>query len=168
MDQALYTAAEVKLCLSISAADARAVAEDHPAELDSRAEQPALIARWHDVRAARDRIRRRKASRDDSWAALVERGLDERSIAERLGVSQASVNRWIGASVAEIVQELGGAANDDGRTSSVSACMECGVRPRTRGERPVKKLVRGRFKTVLEEHQLGLCRECLSANIAAA
>lgn len=154
-----YTRGEVHLLLSISAYDAR---EADASAASLGVDDAPLIARWHDVRRVRGQVIDGKAE-DARVLALAEVEVDQREIAAATGLSQATVSRRIRATVDEILSGLGGELVEEKMTSSVSACLRCGDRPRTRIP-AVRRRIRGRgMVEVRPERQAALCAECLAA-----
>lgn len=119
---------------------------------------PVSVRRW-DVRRARNRVVASK--RDRQMLELRGAGFTETEVAAETGVSQATVNRRVRASVREIVDELGGEHDQPAEAQSrTSMCMVCAVRPRARHE-AVRRRVRGGWKTLVPERQGSLCEQCL-------
>jgi hypothetical protein len=128
------------------------------------------VARWHDVQAARRRVVERKmaAAGADPRAIRLElvilelrvRGWTERAIAEHTGLQALAVRRRFTAGIADILDELGGELAAETVTSSPSACMHCGVRPRVRIERKRRIVLPGGGRTTVREQRLStLCIE---------
>jgi hypothetical protein len=128
------------------------------------------IARWHDVQAARRRVVQRKmtAAGADPRAIRLElvilelrvRGWTERAIAERTGLHRLTIRQRFSAGIADILAELGGELVAETVTSSPSACMRCGVRPRVRIERKRRVVLPGGGRTTIREQRVStMCIE---------
>lgn len=113
---ASYSQGEVLWLLSMSREEAilcDAVPRDSCADLaaDDGGHAPSadpslpVIARWWDVRRARDRIR---LSKEQEMAArLRAEGFTERELASVLGCSQPTAHRRVSVTLRELVRELG-------------------------------------------------------------
>jgi hypothetical protein len=116
------------------------------------------LARWAEVRAAAARVIKHK--RDLEGAELVARGYTQAEVAGLLGASQQTVSRRFRATVAEILEELGGPVQAPAdATSGPAACLLCGVRPRARAA-AVTRRVRGGVQVLRAERELGVCAAC--------
>lgn len=117
-----------------------------------------VIARWHDVRRARERVCAAKLDRE-----IVERrvaGEGEREVAAEVGVSQPTVHRRFRATIDEILEELGGEA-EAAAVSLPSVCLSCGGQPVAR--QPAKRRrVNGRMTVVRPERTSSLCATCVA------
>ncbi len=92
---------------------------------------------------------------------LRSRGWTEEEVADRTGLSRQSVGRRFTARVAEILDALGGEFVPPERTSSPSACLQCGLRPRIRSvtKRRIVTPAGGRT-TVTINRPTSLCIVC--------
>jgi hypothetical protein len=150
--QALGEDAVFRSCLADVTEDGHSASTSH-AEWDP----VPTYARWSEVRRARARAAQSKL--DAAIVDLRARGYTEREIGEQLDVSQPTVHRHFRARLREIIAELGGVLEPEERTSTVSACLVCAQRPRTRLA-AVRRRVRGGWKTVTPERYSSLCVEC--------
>jgi hypothetical protein len=168
-----YTVAEVAFLLALSHEDAIDISvawsdslakctHDGPAAPTTSEDwdPPMLIARWHDVQAAKRRAQIGKLRLEILRLRVA--GYTELEVAQLVGLGKKTAARRFRASLDEILEELGGVAtNVDAPTSSVPACMSCATRPRTRRTRMVVRLRGTRYRRVLEEGQSSLCAPCL-------
>jgi AraC-like DNA-binding protein len=146
MGSAAYTPGEVVYLLSLSPQQARdasvrwadsvgSMSADGPAGSSAGGEHDPvlLIARWHDVRAARRRVIARKeahAAEAEAILALRLAGATTRAVAGVVGLSYPTVHRRFRATVDEVLAELGADVSGTEATSRVAACLMCGTRPR--------------------------------------
>lgn len=137
-----YTPGEVVYLLSLTCAQARdesvrwadscgsLSAEDLPATTSQEYDPVLLIARWHDVRAARERV----VTTKEAAAVLEQRlaGGTEREVGQALGVSDSTVHRRFRATVEEILAELGAHAGplETPAYSRTALCIACARAPR--------------------------------------
>lgn len=164
-----YTAAEIGFLLSIDEDEARLIDAGVGSQLGrlsgngASSEDPGVfaIARWHDVHRARARVLARKGS-DAMVLSLGLAQMPQRRIAAVMAISQPTVSRKIKATLDEILDELGGSAIASSATSRLSACFECGVRPRARVEELCRRWSRGRWRNVRTVRKAALCEECLA------
>jgi hypothetical protein len=165
-----YSLGEVLYLLSLSHEDA---IDDDAGQADSCAQftedghapataheewDPVMtIARWWDVRRARDRVARTKLEQEVVQLRVA--GFGEHELAGLLGLSRATARRRFRASVEEILHELGGEVDQTERISIPSACLTCGDRPRARLAPVTRRHGRGR-RTIRPERSSSLCEPC--------
>ena len=168
-----YTAGEVVWLLGLSREEVEL--EDQPGSTlgqpdggGEHGHRIPTLARWAEVRRARDAvIRRRRAAeavaRGMAVLELVARGYTQQEAAAIAGVSQPTVSRRVRASLRDILAELGGELGLEDATSHIELCLSCGLRPRVRVP-AVKRHVRGVGMVELRpERPIGLCRSCATA-----
>jgi hypothetical protein len=166
----LYSEGEVAWLMSISRRDAigfdayprSQVARFSPGGHAHTAVDPTIspvptIARWHDVRAARERVVTDHRDRILIFLRTLE--FTEREVAEFFELSKSAIHQRFRARFDDILAVLGGAATPPERTSQVSACMRCGERPRVRVAAR-RRRVRGGWFTIAPERLGSLCWEC--------
>lgn len=115
------------------------------------------IARWWDVRRARDRVVRTKLEQEVVQLRVA--GFGEHELAGLLGLSRATARRRFRASIDEILHELGGEPDQAERVSIPSACLRCASRPRARLAPVTRRHGRGR-RTLRPERPSSLCEPC--------
>jgi hypothetical protein len=161
-----YTEGEVVWLLALSYRDA--LEEDFPGGSLSQADSggagdgggrvPTLV-RWAEVRTAAARIARRK--QDVEAAELLARGYTTLEVAVLQRASRQTINRRFRATIAEIVDELGGPPTPAADTTSrIALCLICGARPRARSARVTRRLPGGVVQVLQSERELGVCAEC--------
>jgi DNA-binding transcriptional ArsR family regulator len=150
--QALGEDASFRSCLADVTEDGHSSSTSH-AEFDP----VPTYARWSEVQRARARVAQSKL--DSAIVGMRAQGFTEREISEQLDVSQPTVHRHFRARLNEIVAELGGVLAPEDRTSTVSACLLCAQRPRTRLA-AVRRRVRGGWKILAPERYSSLCVQC--------
>jgi hypothetical protein len=168
-----YTPGEVAYLLGMTHREA--LEEDGPRAAtfgadgggDAGEQRVPTYARWCEVRAAQRRVRGRKldaaaAERAALEAQLRAQGYSESEVAELADASSSSVGRRFKATLTEILDELGVVDDDAGETpalSRIALCLLCGQRPRARAA-AVRRRVRGGWRTVVAERELGVCARC--------
>jgi hypothetical protein len=120
-----------------------------------------LILRWHDVHAARDRVRAMLSAEHDRITQRRVGGETGIALAARLGVSEPTVIRKLRSTLDAILDELGGELLEAEAPSRPAACLVCGERPRTRVVTYGPK-IRGKPRPRLERPS-ALCAPCLAA-----
>lgn len=171
MPQAHYSPGEIAWLLSLTyeeavSADASPVSSTGQLSGDGTSgsadgPQVPVIARWNDVRRARQIVREK---RDQEILELRVAGETEQEVAAKVGLSQQTVSRRFRASLRDILDELGGPASPEEVESRLSLCLECGDRPRARARARYRR-VRGKgLVEIAEERQLALCEQCLPAD----
>lgn len=118
-----------------------------------------LIARWGEVRRARDEIVRAKEG-----AMIIQlraAGFPEVEIAKLMGHARLTVRRRQRATVDEILDRLGGPPPDPPPVlANPDLCVKCAQHPRVRLE-AVRVRIRGGWRTVEPARQAAVCVECL-------
>jgi hypothetical protein len=121
-----------------------------------------VIARWLDVQRARQSVIADK----EAVAILQLRagGFSERELVRLTGNERLSLRRRWHATIDEILEKLGGEAEEPTATSRIAMCLKCGKRPRVRLSE-VKTRIKGGWRIDAPGRHASVCAECLSPEL---
>jgi hypothetical protein len=122
-----------------------------------------VVVRWRDVQLARKAVR----ATPEQQQILNRRvaGETEAEIATKVGTSDTTVRRRFASTLDSIMVVLGGDVDEEQDTteSQVSACLNCGERPRARAPAVYRRRRGQPPEEVQAERQLSVCATCARA-----
>jgi hypothetical protein len=131
--------------------------ESHGHSMDD-SEAP-FIARWAEVNAAAARIRVNKEH--IALTQLRLQGYTDEEVAAKLGLGRRTVGRRWKATLLEILETLGGEAEESVSLDHIDMCLKCGENPRGRVTKRTRVWTGNGWRRKLVERPSSMCTRCL-------